>query len=55
MQMHWNFFIALPHLVFQTDKGEIDFHQPFKERDFQIEVLGQVIDICTRLQLKEKR
>lgn len=48
------FFIALPHLVFQTDKGEINFHQPFKEGDFQIEVLGQVIYVCTRTQLKEK-
>lgn len=52
--MQWSFFTALPHLVFQTDKGEIDFHQPLKERDFQIEDLGQVIHICTRPQLNDK-
>lgn len=48
------FSIALSYLVLQTDKGEIHFDQTFKERDFKVEVLGQVIYICTRLQLKEK-
>lgn len=42
------------HLVIQTDKGNVYFHQPFKEGHLQMEILGQIIHVGTGAQLKRE-
>ena len=42
------------HLVIQTDKGNVYFHQPFKEGHLKVEILGQIIHIGTGAQLRRE-
>ena len=42
------------HLVIQTDKRNVYFHQPFKEGHLQVEILGQVIHVGAGAQLKRE-
>lgn len=42
------------HLVIQTHKGNVYFHQSFKKGHLEVEVLGQIIHISTGAQLRRK-
>ena len=38
-------------LVIQTNKGNVYFHQPFKEGHLKVEILGQIVYVGTGAQL----